>query len=85
MKIRVQRSLLADSMETVQDIVPTVEDIATYLRVQWGGLGYGVHADRITVEPYCYDERINWNTHLVCLDGKAVAFTDGPIRKKVLA
>jgi hypothetical protein len=31
------------------------------------------------VEPYYYDDRIGWDTHLVVTDGKARGFTDGPI------
>jgi len=79
MKICIQRSLLTDSMETVADIIPTAEAVADYLRAQWGGLGYGVEADKIRVEPYCFDERINWETYIVLLDGHAVAFSDGPL------
>lgn len=33
--------------------------------------------DNVTIEWYCYDERIGWDTHLVCVDGKAALFTDG--------
>lgn len=33
----------------------------------------------VTIEPYCFDERIGWDTYLVCIGGKAAMFTDGPI------
>jgi len=66
-------------METVAEIKPTTEAIAEYLRAQWDGLGYTVHADNITIKPYCFDNRIQWNTHVVILNSSAVAFTDGPI------
>ncbi len=35
--------------------------------------------ENVTVEHYGYDERIDWDTHLVCIDGKAALFTDGPL------
>lgn len=35
----------------------------------------------VTLEPYSdrIDERTGWRTHLVCIDGKAALFTDGPL------
>lgn len=35
--------------------------------------------DNVTVEPYSFDKRINWNTHIVCVNGDAWGFTDGPL------
>ena len=64
-------------METVAEIEPTREAVARYLREQWGGLGFGVYPEDIETEAYCFDARTGWNTFLVLLDRKAVAFTDG--------
>lgn len=42
----------------------------------------------VTIEPYSVtadtgeprlDERTGWHTHLLCIDGKATLFTDGPM------
>jgi hypothetical protein len=33
----------------------------------------------VTIKPYGRDERIGWDTYLVCIDGKAALFTDGPM------
>ena len=33
----------------------------------------------VEVKHYCYDDRIDWDTYLVTIDGKAALFTDGPI------
>jgi hypothetical protein len=33
--------------------------------------------DNVTIEWYGRDDRIGWDTHLVCVDGKAALFTDG--------
>lgn len=79
MKIRIHKGGLAESMKTVTEIEPTTEAIAEYLRSQWDSLGYGVYPENIRVEPYGFDERIEWNTYIVLLDGNGVAFTDGPI------
>jgi hypothetical protein len=35
--------------------------------------------ENVTIKFYCRDERIGWDTHLVCVDGKAALFTDGPL------
>jgi hypothetical protein len=35
--------------------------------------------DNTTIKPYGYDNRINWNTHIVCVSGAAVLFTDGSV------
>ena len=32
----------------------------------------------VTIRPYGYDARIGWDTHLICVDGKAALFADGP-------
>jgi hypothetical protein len=79
MKIRIHRGGLAESMATIANIEPTAEAIAEYLRSHWGGLGYGVFSNDITVEPYCRDDRIGWDTYIVLMKDCAVAFTDGPL------
>ena len=33
----------------------------------------------VEVKHYCYDDRIDWDTYLVTIDGKAALFTDGLI------
>ena len=34
--------------------------------------------ENIKVKHYSYDSRIDWNTYLVTIDGRAVLFADGP-------
>jgi hypothetical protein len=59
-------------METVREIEPTLDALAVILKVP---------PSSVTVEPYGgIDKRIGWDTHLVCIDGDAVGFTDGPVR-----
>ncbi len=33
-------------------------------------VGYDLHDDDVSVEPYARDERIGWNTHIVCIRNK---------------
>lgn len=35
------------------------------------------YEQNVTVRPYGRDERIGWDTHLICIDGKAALFSDG--------
>lgn len=39
----------------------------------------GVEPSRVHVKPYIYDQRIKWDTYLVCVDGFAAGYTDGPV------
>jgi hypothetical protein len=45
-------------------------------------MSYGVwdtHASQIKIEPYAWDHRIGWDTHVVVITGYGViGFTDGP-------
>lgn len=89
MKIRAHRELLADAMETVGEIEPTKEAVWRYLA--WEKIDVGADEvvlfmntyspNDIEVKPYGYDSRIEWNTHIVTLNGDAVAFTDGPLKE----
>jgi hypothetical protein len=68
MKYRHHRGGLKESMETVCDIEPTIEALAVLLKSP---------PSKITVEKYGeYDERIGWDTHIVCVDGRPVGFTN---------
>lgn len=35
--------------------------------------------ENITIVPYGRDERIGWDTHLVCVDGRAALYMNGPL------
>ena len=36
--------------------------------------------ENITIKPYGFDKRNGWNTHLICVDGKAALFSDGAFK-----
>lgn len=71
---RDHRGGLAESMETVQKM-NTLGDIQQHLEPLFG-------PGEITVEEYIQDDRIEWDTHIVCHDGNAVGYTDGPVLTK---
>ena len=69
MKYRDHRELLVDSMKTVRD-VETLQDLRDHLG-----------ADNVLIEPYCWDRRIGWDTHIVSIGGCACGFTNGPLKE----
>jgi hypothetical protein len=54
-------------MELVREVYPSMSALARHLEVA---------RERLGVKKYCYDERIQWDTYLVTIDGQAVGFTD---------
>jgi len=66
-KFRHHRGSLSDSMDTVVQVA-SLQELADILKVE---------VDTISIKPYGYDKRIDWDTHLVCVNGDAVGFTDG--------
>jgi hypothetical protein len=70
---RFQRGGLTESMATIQEF-STLEELARIVSET-----YPEDARSISVKPYCFDERIGWDTHIVSLGGDAIGFTDGPI------
>ena len=56
-------------METLREIEPKIDALAVLLKVP---------PSEIIVEKYGtgVDERIGWDTHLVCVNGLPVGFTD---------
>lgn len=82
MKVRMSCSFLslADSMLTVKE-VNSMEELKEKMEKDFPGY---YKTDTIKFEDYCYDERIDWHTYLICADrtdgsytGCAVYFSDG--------
>lgn len=76
MRIRMHRGSLSDSILTVADIAPDLPAVRAYLAER--GIPDAATAV-IEVEPYGYDERIDWDSHMVKVDGFPMAWTDGPL------
>lgn len=77
MKIREHRGLLADAMSTCKEIEPTMKAVIDQVL---SSLPCFLHIkpEDIHVKPYGYDKRIEWDTHIVIVDGYGVyGFTDG--------
>jgi len=72
MKFRPQRGSLEESMLGVVTLDSTLKALAGHLNADVGD---------IKVNFYMYDSRIDWYTYIVTVDGDAVGFTDGDIKR----
>ena len=87
MRIRQHTGGLSESLATTQDIPATAQAVADYFNKRWGapvGWGDAVAPADIEVKPYCRDDRIGWDTHIVTWKQRhwgAVGFTDGPLEE----
>ena len=90
-KFRHHRETLEDSMATVIEVKDRAE-LIEYLCKYWKDIGLTAHlegcADRVgemirnklIIEKYVYDERCNWDTYIVKVEGFGVmGMTDGPL------
>ncbi len=66
---RWHRQLLEDSLATVREIKDFVE-LEALVHEEYESTGL------VEVKWYADDKRINWNTYLVTLDGRAVGYTN---------
>ena len=57
----------------------TYEGLLSVIRSSWRL--ETVQVCQVRVEWYAYDERIQWDTWIVLVDGKPVGFTDGRPRR----
>lgn len=72
MLFRPVRGSLNEAMENVADLAPTRAAIAAHTNAP---------EHTISVEPYCFDKRINWQTYLVTSNGNTIGFTNGPVKQ----
>lgn len=73
MRYRDHRGSLNESMETVKEFT-TKDELGLHLKELHPYLN-----GKITIEPYAFDKRIGWDTHIVCIGQHGVGFTDGGI------
>jgi hypothetical protein len=77
--IRQHRGGLSESMETVQ-AVRDREHLVAVIRASLSPFGVPVDAEQITVEPYGFDTRIDWDTYLICIESYGVwGMANGPL------
>ena len=79
MKFREHRGDLSDSLTTTVEI-DGWDDLVAHLKGVLAPFpSVTVTDDALHVEFYAQDDRIDWNSHIVTLDGYGVlGFTDGP-------
>ena len=76
---RDHRNLLKDSMDTVRQVA-SLDDLILDLQKGLRFFDRDIAKDQVTIKPYCYDNRIGWDTHIVIVEGYGVCgFTDGPL------
>jgi hypothetical protein len=80
MKYRPHRALLIEAMAEVVEF----DDIDGLIAAMGKGLSWYPQQhlptrDNVTVEPYCFDGRIGWATHIVSVNGAVWGYTDGPV------
>lgn len=82
-KYREHRGSLVESMETVREVADRnalVEMITKDLHPWRRAMDLSDIASTLKVEPYGYESRIGWNTHIVTLPNYGVlGMTDGPL------
>lgn len=79
MKVREHRGGLAESMETVREVKDRAE-LLGIIQESLRPFGRFVKPEQLRVEPYGYDGRIGWDTHLISIDGYGVwGMADGPL------
>lgn len=75
-KYRDHRGSLAESIETVQEF-NDLQALLDYLRKTFKEFGFEFTDKALKIKPYCYDKRINWDTHIVTIDNfGVVGFTN---------
>ena len=80
MKFREHRGSLADSMETVVEIPATKAALKEEINKALWPYRLQFVESQICVDPYGYDSRIQWDTHIVIVEGYGVfGFTDSPV------
>lgn len=74
---RHHRATLSEAMETVIK-VSDIKELVFKLNEDFR-YGPPIESKDIKVKFYGFDNRINWNTHIVTHKGNAIGFTDGPL------
>ena len=80
---RPHRELLDESMADVVS-VNSLEHLVEVMResvIQWYPVNKLPTLANIRIEPYGFDKRIGWDTHIVTIDGEAWGFTNGPLER----
>ena len=74
MEFRYQCSTLEESMGTIIE-VENLSELMNELSKEHGDLSQ----KHIKVEYHCFDDRINWDSYIITINGDVIGFTNGPI------
>lgn len=75
-RIRQHRGGLHEAMATTAQIPRNMASLCLWLTEQ---TGRNIQPADVQIEPYGYDDRIGWDTHLIKIFGIPFAFSDGLI------
>lgn len=79
MKVREHRGSIQESMETCVEIHPTMDALVKVITESLSDM-WVTKKVKVKVEPYMYDTRTGWDTHIVTVKGWGIfGFTDGPL------
>lgn len=73
-------ALLSETMAKVVEI-PDWQALLDYLQEHYSF--WNPTKDNVAITPYGYDDRIEWNTYIITIDGKAALFSNGPLKKEI--
>jgi hypothetical protein len=77
MKFRFHRGGLREALLTTVEVNSLAELRAVIEKAE--DLITPTGDEPLTVEPYCYDHRIDWDTYIVMWNGFPIGFTNGPL------
>jgi hypothetical protein len=81
MKYRPHRETLADAMAEVVEVADRAA-LVEHMRnlvIDWYPPDELPTMENTEIKPYGFDARINWDTHIVLVNGRAWGFTNGPL------
>ena len=64
---RDHRNLLKDSLDTVRQVA-SLDDLILDLQKGLRFFDRDIAKDQVTIKPYCYDNSIGWDTHVVFVE-----------------
>jgi hypothetical protein len=71
MKFRPHRGSLHNSMDDIV-VLPDRAALVAHLSHDLGRWGYQLDASDLRIEPYIFDERNGWDTHIVTIRNKQI-------------
>lgn len=87
MRYRPHRRFLDESLADAVEVNGLDELVAAMQPGDWYPKDQRPTRETVTVEKYGkgIDERCGWDTHIVCVNGQAWGFTDGPLDPRLHA